>query len=94
MPLVGGPKVRPTWCPFSDCDCLQSSADAICGGTLPVPEGHAGGENDMRFCVKQCDAPEVTSFMVNDIDLDWFRRVFDGMQGKGDHAFQMKGGVK
>ena len=94
MPLVGGPKVRPGWCPFSDCDCAHSSADAICGGKLSVSEQHAGGENNMRLCIKQCDASEVTSFMVNDEDLDWVRRVFDGMQGKGDFAFQMRGGEK
>lgn len=75
---------RPTWCPHQDCIFKRRVMDSICGGHLPKPEPHGADSNDKRFCLNFDDDPstEVFDLQVNDTDLDWFRWVFDAMDGK------------
>lgn len=85
------PGVRPSWCPCADCECVYSPGDVLCGGSLPEPAPHAGGVNDMRLCIKQCDATRVDSYQINVDDIGWFQRLFDALQSHaGIQANAMK----
>ena len=44
-----------------------------------MPEPHDGDLNTHRICFKN---EEVIDFQVNVSDLDWFRWVFDAIDGK------------
>ncbi len=74
---------RPTWCCHGDCGFLRRAMDDICGGELPAPVPHGGGENTHRFCLHFADdMPEVFDLQVNPTDLDFFRWIFDALDGK------------
>lgn len=77
---------RPKWCRFEDCLFLRRVSDYICGGKLPKPEPHQGDFNTHRFCLKfHKDDPGpkgIFSLKVNESDLDWFRWIFDALDGK------------
>jgi len=73
------PAEKPSWCPHGSCGFLRRVQDSICGGGLPVPEPHCGDMNTHRICIK---TKEVFDLQVNVSDLDWFRWVFDAIDGK------------
>ena len=52
----------------------------LCGGDLPKPEPHGGDFNNHRICINAGDP--VFDLQVNDTDLDWFRWIFDALDGK------------
>lgn len=70
---------RPSWCPHGDCGFLRRIQDSFCGGKLPSPEPHGGDMNTHRLCI---NAEGVFDLQVNASDLDWFRWVFDAIDGK------------
>lgn len=82
---------RPSWCPHKD-DCVfkRRAMDAICGGTLPVAQPHdAGGTpvNTHRFCINldqdaSVKRQDIIDLQVNAADLDWFRWIFDAIDGR------------
>lgn len=84
---------RPSWCPHKDCNfvygfCQNEESPVedqygMCGGNLKVPTDHISkGTNDKRVCFKFDNCREVTDIMCNDTDLQWFRLVFDKLDGK------------
>ena len=73
---------RPTWCPHTDCEFQRRVQDAICGGKLPTSEPHHGDHNTHRFCQRDGDDGRVYDWQVNATDLDGFRWIFDGLDGK------------
>lgn len=54
--------------------------DGICGGELPRREAHDGDHNTHRLCIN-CEG-DVFDLQVNKTDLNWFRWVFDALDGK------------
>lgn len=70
---------KPSWCPHESCGFLRRAEDRFCGGSLPKPEPHGGDLNTHCICFKN---EEVVDFQVNMSDLDWFRWVFDAIDGK------------
>lgn len=57
--------------------------DSICGGELPKPEPHDGDFNTHRVCTVFNDEPKtVLDLQVNKTDLDWFRWVYDALDGE------------
>ncbi len=82
---MSGPSlnVRPDWCPHQDCQFLRAGAGLICGGELPEPEEHNGGENTHRFCLDTRETGHgIFDLQVNGNDLDWMRFIFDALDGK------------
>jgi len=74
---------RPSWCPFPSCIQKRRVMDAICGGELPKPEPHEGDFNTHRICFNGADSSGgVVPIQVNASDLEWFRWVFDALDGK------------
>jgi len=74
---------RPWWCPHPDCQFKRRVQDHICGGNLPEPVPHEGDLNKYRICLNHVLAfPEVFDLQVNDSDLDWFRWIFNALDGK------------
>jgi len=82
---------RPVWCPHQDCQFRRRAMDSLCGGMLPkeVKETDQFDQlhvNDMRVCLNETHQPppnhKIVDFKVNDGDLDWFRFVFDALDGK------------
>lgn len=77
---------RPAWCPHPDCIFLRRVMDAACGGRLPEPQPHDSGDvpvNTHRFCLNGVDSTgDVVPVQLNASDLDWFRWVFDSLDGK------------
>ena len=79
---------QPTWCPHKDCRFKRRAMDKLCGGELPEPEEHDGGVNTHRFCINagcinktvKCDG--IFDLQVNSTDLQWFRWIFDALDGK------------
>ena len=70
---------RPTWCPHKDCIFKRRVMDAICGGELATPEPHDGGLNTHRVCTQ---TDQVIDLQVNETDLEWFRWVYDALDGR------------
>lgn len=75
---------RPTWCPNPTCLFKRRAMDSICGGELPEPIPHAGDCNTFRFCVNDDETPDasVLPLLVNRSDLNWFRWIFDALDGR------------
>jgi len=72
---------KPSWCPHESCKFLRRVQDDLCGGSLPTPESHDGDLNTHRLCIKT-DTEGAFDLQVNTSDLDWFRWIFDAMDGK------------
>ncbi len=70
---------RPEWCPHNDCIFLRSSQGIMCGGKLPKPTEHNGGINTHHFCLME---GHESCYEVNASDLDFFRWIFDALDGK------------
>ena len=70
---------RPSWCGHLDCRFRRRVMDHLCGGELPSPEPHDGDLNIFRICIL---TDTVFDLQVNASDLDWFRWVFDALDGK------------
>lgn len=70
---------KPSWCPHEGCGFLRRAMDNLCGGKLAVPEPHDGDWNTHRLCIK---TDGVFDLQVNTNDLDWFRWIFDAVDGK------------
>lgn len=74
---------RPDWCPHKECIFIRSSQGNVCGGRLPEPTEHTDngftGINTHQFCLRE---GHNSCFEVNGNDLDWFRWIFDGLDGK------------
>ena len=70
---------RPSWCPHKDCITLRSSQGIMCGGKLPEPTEHNGGINTHHFCLME---GRESCYEVNEGDLDFFRWIFDALDGK------------
>jgi len=77
---------RPNWCPHKDCIFKRRAIDDICGGDLPkeqcgiTSDGH---QNNHRFCLNHVlPKNEIFDLQVNDNDLQWFRWIFDSLDGK------------
>lgn len=75
---------RPKWCPHPDCQFKRHGDNVICGGILPEPADHGKCKkvNDKRICFKPFDDNAVIDYQVNDADLEWFRWIFDALDGK------------
>lgn len=75
---------RPDWCPKANCIFKRRAMDSICGGFLPEAIEHAGDFNTFCFCINDDETPDVPvlPLMVNKSDLDWFRWIFDALDGK------------
>ncbi len=71
---------RPAWCPHDECIFKRRAMDSLCGGELPTPEPHDGDMNTHRFCMNLDGV--VDDYQVNKTDLDWFRWIFDALDGK------------
>ena len=57
--------------------------DDMCGGHLPEPAEHDGDFNHHRFCLNGvADNGGVFDLQVNNSDLQWFRWLFDALDGK------------
>ncbi len=70
---------RPTWCPVKNCEFLRSSQGKMCGGKLAEPTEHDGGINTHHFCLSESGH---SSYEVNTSDLDFFRWIFDALDGR------------
>ena len=71
---------RPVWCPHKDCIFLRSGGtSSMCGGKLPLSTEHNGGINTHHFCLSEGGD---SCYEVNANDLDWFRWIFDALDGK------------
>lgn len=70
---------KPSWCPHESCEFLRRVEDSLCGGSLPTPEPHDGDLNTHRLCI---NTDEVFDLQVNVSDVDWFRWIFDAIDGK------------
>lgn len=73
---------KPSWCQHSSCIFLRRVQDNLCGGELPAPKPHDGDLNTHRICIKTEGVFGLFSLQVNVSDLDWFRWVFDAIDGK------------
>jgi len=82
---------RPAWCPHEKhCLFRRRGMDAMCGGELPIPQPHDPGGppvNTHRVCINEiqsAQAPRAAIFdlQVNDADLDWFRWIYDALDGR------------
>jgi hypothetical protein len=78
---------RPKWCPHKDCVFQRRAVDSICAGQLSEPVAHDGIDNTHRVCVNQVHDPEAVRSLIFDLqvnanDLEWFRWVFDSIDGK------------
>jgi len=78
---------RPKWCPHQDCIHQRRVMDELCGGKLPKPEPHDADFNTYRICIK---TDTVFDLQVNKTDLDWFRWVFDALDGKSSSWLSQK----
>jgi hypothetical protein len=57
--------------------------DSTCAGHLPRPVPHASDFNHYRLCMNGAlPNGEVFDLQVNDTDLEWFRWMFDALDGK------------
>ena len=57
--------------------------DSICGGRLPEPVSHDGDFNTHRLCINGVDSSGgVVPIQLNETDLEWFRWIFDALDGK------------
>ncbi len=72
---------RPGWCPHVDCLFKRRAMDNVCGGELPAPVEHDGDFNIYRLCINE---PNNSPFdlQLNEGDLEWFRWIFDALDGK------------
>ena len=82
---------KPEWCPHSDCAFRRRVQDSICGGVLPEPESHGEDYNTHRICIK---TDSVFDLQVNNTDLEWFRWVFDSLDGKTTSWLSKRKGKK
>lgn len=73
---------KPGWCPHPECIFKRRVMDNICGGALPQPEPHDGDTNLYRICIRMDDKMPIFDLQVNDSDLEWFRWIFDALDGK------------
>lgn len=79
---------RPAWCPHNDCIFKRRLMDEACVGELPEPADHGDAKrvNTHRLCIN-ADSPDesrkmLTDLQVNKSDLDWFRWLFDAIDGR------------
>lgn len=83
---------RPAWCPHTDCIFRRRAQDAICGGELPVPADHDGTPNTHRVCLNgAAENGGVMDLQVNATDLDWFRWIFDALDGQRSSWLSRRG---
>lgn len=80
MGMVTWRQERPDWCPHQSCLFKRRAQDAVCGGTLPGPAEHDDDYNTYRICLNE--AGKVDNYQVNNTDLEWFRWIFDALDGK------------
>jgi hypothetical protein len=74
---------KPAWCKHEDCVFQRRVLDNLCGGKLPTPERHETDFNFYRICIRtNVGEPNVFDLQVNNTDLDWFRWIFDALDGK------------
>ena len=73
---------RPSWCPHLDCSFRRRAHDSVCGGELPEPAQHNGDFNTHRVCLREDDNGRIADYQVNATDLEWFRWIFDALDGK------------
>lgn len=84
---------RPRWCPHPDCVFKRSGQDVVCGGTLPLPSDHDGVANTHRICFNgAAENGGVLDLKVNPNDLDWFRFIFDALDGKASSWLSQRRG--
>ena len=85
---------RPDWCKYTDCIFKKRHQDALCGGRLPSPELHEGDFNCYRICIRFSDT-ELIDIQVNNSDLEYFRSIFDALDGKitSWHSKKLKKGI-
>ncbi len=80
---------RPKFCEHKDCEFKRRIVNKICGGKLPKVLLHDGDSNTHRFCINF--AKGALSLRVNKSDLDWFRWIFDALDGKKTSSLSFKG---
>ena len=68
---------RPTWCKHKDCLFKKRHQDRMCGGCLPEEIDY----ETFRFCLRFEDG-EIIDIKCNASDLDYFRSIFDALDGK------------
>lgn len=75
---------RPSWCGHHDCVFRKRHQDSMCGGDLPTPADHGDAKavNNHRVCIRFEDDNETIDMQCNNTDLDYFRSVFDALDGK------------
>ena len=74
---------RPIWCPHPDCEFIRQTQDLIYSGKLFKPELHDTTPNTHRLCVNTQETNHgVFDLQVNDSDVDTFRWILDGLDGK------------
>ncbi len=80
---------RPEWCTHKDCIFKRRGMNLLCGGELPEPQSHGKieGINTHRFCIRaprqdNIEQYDLTDLQLNADDLDWFRWIFDALDGK------------
>lgn len=77
------PSTRPAWCPLRDnCAFVEQVADKMCCGRPPKPVMHDVVANDMRLCLYFESTEEVFNVAIDKVDLDWFRYLFDRLDGQ------------
>ena len=72
---------RPNWCKHKNCIFKKRHQDSLCGGKLIKPQTHEGDFNSYRFCIRFEDG-NIIDISCNDSDLDYFRSIFDVLDGK------------
>lgn len=81
--MSGWKQERPEWCPHQDCIFKRRAMDSMCGGELPEPILHDENPNTHRMCLRESDPPYgIGDYQVDANDLDWFRWIFDALDGK------------
>ncbi len=74
---------RQPWCSHQDCIFRRVALDNACVGALPEPVPHDNDFNHYRICLNRVlPNNEVFDLQVNNTDLDWFRWLFDALDGK------------
>jgi len=74
-------QTKPSWCPMKECGFIRITQDSVCCGVLSKPEPHDEAYNTHRICFFDGIHPP-QPFMVNETDLEYFRWIFDAIDGK------------
>ena len=89
-------QVRPKWCKHHSCIFKRRAMDNICGGDLPEPQDHGKCKkvNTHRVCIRFEEEGVITDIQLNDTDLDWFRWIFDALDGEKTSWISTSDGTK